>query len=105
MPPTISVTEERRSPSRTLHPVSITRFPLTRFSPGSGLLRNPFVHRWRLRFSRVWVRKDGNLVTETRCSAPAETQNVLFPKRPIDSGYSLQGGAVGGGAVDGGSII
>ena len=28
-----------------LHPVSITRFPLTRFSPGSGLLRNPFVHR------------------------------------------------------------
>ena len=29
----------------TLHPVSITRFPLTRFSPGAGLLRNPFVHR------------------------------------------------------------
>ena len=26
----------------TLHPVSITRFPLTRFSPGSGLLSNPF---------------------------------------------------------------
>ena len=25
-----------------LHPVSITRFPLTRFSPGSGLLRNRF---------------------------------------------------------------
>ena len=24
--------------------VSITRFPLTRFSPGSGLLRNPFVY-------------------------------------------------------------
>ena len=29
-----------------LHPVSITRFPLTRFSPGAGLLRHPFVHRW-----------------------------------------------------------
>ena len=28
-----------------LHPVSITRFPLTIFSPGSGLLRNPFFHR------------------------------------------------------------
>ena len=28
-----------------LHPVSITRFPLTRFSPGSGLLRNPLFHR------------------------------------------------------------
>ena len=28
-----------------IHPVSITRFPLTRFSPGSGLLRNMFVHR------------------------------------------------------------
>ena len=27
-----------------IHPVSITRFPLTRFSPGSGL-RNRFVHR------------------------------------------------------------
>ena len=25
-----------------IHPVSITRFPLTRFSPGSGLLSNPF---------------------------------------------------------------
>ena len=51
-----------------LHPVSITRFPLTRFSPGSGLLRNPFFHRQWLRFSRVWVRKDGNLVMETGCS-------------------------------------
>ena len=29
---------------KLLHPVSITRFPLTRFSPGAGLLRNPFVH-------------------------------------------------------------
>ena len=27
-----------------LHPVSITRFPLSRFSPGAGLLRNPFVY-------------------------------------------------------------
>ena len=27
-----------------IHPVSI-RFPLRRFSPGAGLLRNPFVHR------------------------------------------------------------
>ena len=26
-----------------IHPVSITRFPLSRFSPGAGLLRNPFV--------------------------------------------------------------
>ena len=26
-----------------LHPVSITRFPLRRFSPGAGLLGNPFV--------------------------------------------------------------
>ena len=48
-----------------LHPVSITRFPLRRFSPGAGLLRNPFVRRWWLRFSRGWVRKDGNLLRET----------------------------------------
>ena len=27
---------------QALHPVSITRFPLSRFSPGAGLLRNPF---------------------------------------------------------------
>ena len=53
--------------SYNIHPVSITRFPLSRFSPGAGLLRNPLVHRWRLRFSRGWVRKDGNLVTETGC--------------------------------------
>ena len=26
-------------------PAFITRFPLTRFSPGSGLLRNLFFHR------------------------------------------------------------
>ena len=26
----------------SIHPVSITRFPLTRFSPGAGLLRNLF---------------------------------------------------------------
>ena len=55
--------------SLDIHPVSITRFPLTRFSPGAGLLRNPFVHR-SLRFSRVWVRKDGNLVMETGCTLP-----------------------------------
>ena len=28
-----------------VHPVSITRFPLRRFSPGAGLLRNRFFHR------------------------------------------------------------
>ena len=33
------------APTVRLHPVSITRFPLRRFSPGAGLLRNPFVHR------------------------------------------------------------
>ena len=47
-----------------IHPVSITRFPLTRFSPGSGLLRNPCFTLSTPRFSRVWVRKDGNLVME-----------------------------------------
>ena len=57
----------RNSIISKLHPVSITRFPLTRLSPGSGLLRNRFLHWQRLRFSRVWVRKDGNLVTETGC--------------------------------------
>ena len=56
---------------RSIHPVSITRFPLTRFSPGAGLLRNPFVTLATLRFSRGWVRKDGNLVTETGCRGPA----------------------------------
>ena len=75
------------SPSRaTLHPVSITRFPLTRFSPGSGLLRNPFFHRWRLRFSRVWVRKDGNLVTETGCKPP-----LLFIVSPLVRASNVRG--------------
>ena len=50
-----------------LHPVSITRFPLRRSSPGAGLLRYVFVHWQRLRFSRGWVRKDGNLLMETGC--------------------------------------
>ena len=51
-----------------LHPVSITRFPLSRFSQGAGLLRNPFFTLSTLRFSRGWVRKDGNLVMETGCT-------------------------------------
>ena len=50
-----------------VHPVSITRFPLRRFSPGAGLLRYVFCHREWLRFSRGWVQKDGNLLTETGC--------------------------------------
>ena len=56
-----------------LHPVSITRFPLTRFSPGAGLLRNPFVTLSTLRFSRGWVRKDGNLLMETGCITTVTT--------------------------------
>ena len=48
-------------------PVSTTRFPLSRFSPGAGLLRYVVFHWQRLRFSRGWVRKDGNLPTETGC--------------------------------------
>ena len=27
-----------------IHPVSKTRFPLSKFSPGAGLLRNPFAY-------------------------------------------------------------
>ena len=50
-----------------VHPVSMTRFPLSRFSPGAGLLRNPYFTLPTLRFSSGWVRKDGNLVTETGC--------------------------------------
>ena len=56
-----------RSCPCVVHPVSITRFPLTRFSPGSGLLRNPLFYTINDNISRVWVRKDGNLVTETGC--------------------------------------
>ena len=50
-----------------IHPVSITRFPLSRFSPGAGLLRNTFFTLSMLNSSRGWVRKDGNLVMETGC--------------------------------------
>ena len=40
------LTQEARHLSyEELHPVSITRFPLSRFSPGAGLLRNPCFHR------------------------------------------------------------
>ena len=55
--------------TRRLHPVSITRFPLSRFSPGAGLLRNPFFTLSTLRFSRGWVRKDGNPLRETGCTS------------------------------------
>ena len=35
---------QHRQLPRKLHPVSITRFPLSRFSPGAGLLRSPFLN-------------------------------------------------------------
>ena len=69
-------TGQKTLSQRELHPVSITRFPLTRFSPGCALLSNPFFHRQRLRFSRVWVRKDGNLVTETGCTGVCGEKEV-----------------------------
>ena len=59
-----------RSPC--VHPVSITRFPLRRFSPGAGLLRNPLFIGSGVRFSRGWVRKDGNLPTETGCRVSSD---------------------------------
>ena len=58
-----------------IHPVSITKLPLIIFSPGAGLLRHPlFTTLSTLSFSRGWVRKDGNLLTETGCmySSPEE---------------------------------
>ena len=63
-----------------LHPVSITRFPLSRFSPGAGLLRIHFFTLSTLRFSRGWVRKDGNLVMETGCNGVAAIR-MLFDGR------------------------
>ena len=62
-----------------LHPVSITRFPLGRFSPGAGLLRYVFFHWQPLRFSRGWVRKDGNLLTETGCISIYRALAVVVP--------------------------
>ena len=52
----------------TLCPVSVTRFPLRIFSPGAGLLIDPFFTLSTLRLSRGWVRKDGNLLMETGCT-------------------------------------
>ena len=45
--PGLPLVEDVAEPSAgtVIHPVSITRFPLRRFSPGAGLLSNPFVHR------------------------------------------------------------
>ena len=75
-----------------LHPVSITRFPLRRFSPGAGLLRNHFLHRQWLRFSRGRVRKDGNLLTETRCRTTfvfARVCLVVIEMRKLRLQYSV----------------
>ena len=37
--------------------------------------QEPVFHRQWLRFSRVWVRKDGNLVMETGCGAPSRCED------------------------------
>ena len=42
-----------------LHPVSITRFPLRRFSPGAGLLRYAFFIGSGVIFSRAGSEKTG----------------------------------------------
>ena len=52
---------------KTVHPVSITRFSITRFRQGLGCSGIHCFTLSTLRFSRVWVRKEGNLVTETGC--------------------------------------
>ena len=44
--PPVETENITESSGHEFHPVSITRFPLRRLSPGAGLLRNPFVHRW-----------------------------------------------------------
>ena len=85
-PHQLSVIMGRRRSSLALkrvHPVSITRFPLSRFSPGAGLLRNPFFHRQWLRFSRGWVRKDGNLLTETGCKRKWVTRKADGKLTPL----------------------
>ena len=56
-----------RELSDEIHPVSITRFPLRRCSPGAGLLKIHLFIGSGERFSRGWIRKDGNLLTETGC--------------------------------------
>ena len=73
------------------HPVSIARLPLRRFSPGAGLLKNPFVHRQWLRFSRGWVRKDGNLLSETGCTPAPPASDVLSTGLPLVMDFPLQG--------------
>ena len=57
---------EEVAPTPGLH----NKIPLRTFSPGAGLLRNPFVKLSTLRLSRGWVRKDGNLLRETGCKSP-----------------------------------
>ena len=79
-------------PQRMLHPVSITRFPLTIFSPGAGLLRNPFVTLSMLRLSRGWVRKDGNLLTETGGSMELLSMSVGRTWRDSWDGEAAKGG-------------
>ena len=68
------------SPSTSMHPVSITRFPLRRFSPGAGLLRNPF-----FLLARGWVRKDGSLLRETGCKHKHKHQHQHPTPAPAES--------------------
>ena len=62
-PPDVPLPRKRRSSAcrqTPVHPVSITRFPLRRFSRG-------------------WVRKDGNLLTETGCTVPTSQDVAGLP--------------------------
>ena len=78
---------QQRAPSpdatfKVIHPVSITRFPLSRFSPGAGCSGIHLFTLSTLRFSRGWVRKDGNLLMETGCApSPDAIFKVIFAAR------------------------
>ena len=63
----ISIILSKAPKGNGIHPVSIARFPLTRFSPGSGLLRNRFCSLVEAQIFQGLGPKDGNLVTETGC--------------------------------------
>ena len=75
-----------KSLTQTVHPVSITRFPLRRFSPGAGLLRNLFVPRyWRKIFQGLGPkRRESSNGDRVYCKFQHPLRTTLLDWCPID---------------------
>ena len=75
---------------RVVHPVRIARFHVTRFSPRVGCPETLCFIGSGVRFSKVWVQKDENLITRIGCNTEPDEIESLGWSSPRERGADAQ---------------